>query len=258
MSIRHVLIVAVVSHCLSGVVWAQSSPPRSLQLEELSWPEVREAIDAGWSRVLLTVGSIGNPRATQAKGGAYLHALATELTRGFRAQMTSGSIQGAWAYRTIAARGPEDWIESGRKQFFDYRKANPDVETIDRAYEDNEPNRAGRDFFPSIRTQRQQALAAHQAGVPLSLGLDTVYYGGIGNAVEFLIEGGFDPMDAIVAATPVAAENIVYGDRIGGIEKGKRADIISVRANPLTERWAWHTVHLVMKDGQRFDTPSWN
>lgn len=53
-------------------------------------------------------GSIGDPRgATKAKGDAYLDALAAELTRGFRAQMHSGPIQGVWSYRTISARGHE-------------------------------------------------------------------------------------------------------------------------------------------------------
>jgi imidazolonepropionase-like amidohydrolase len=129
---------------------------------------------------------------------------------------------------------------------------------VDRDYEDNEANRAGRDFFPSIRTQQSQALAAHRAGVPLSLGLDTLYYGGIGNSIEFLIEGGFPPMDAIRAATAVAAQNLGYGDRLGTLEVGKRADMISLRADPLTARWAWNRIHLVMKDGVRYDGLSWN
>ena len=66
------------------------------------------------------------------------------------------------------AKSPGDWIDYGRQHYFDYRKENPDVETVDRDYQDNEANRAGRDFFPSIRTQQSQALAAHRAGVPLS------------------------------------------------------------------------------------------
>jgi imidazolonepropionase-like amidohydrolase len=65
-------------------------------------------------------------------------------------------------------------------------------------------------------------------------------------------------MEAILAATAVAAKNIGYGDRLGTIEVGKQADLISLRADPLTQRWAWNTVHFVMKAGQRYDTLSWN
>ena len=163
-----------------------------------------------------------------------------------------------WKFMDNVAKGPGDWIEYGRKQFFDFRKAHPEVENTDRPYISEDFTRSGRDFFPSIATQQREALAAFKAGVPISLGLDTVYYGTIGNAIEFFIEGGMAPMDAIRAATAIAAKNIGYGDRLGTLEKGKLADIMSLRANPLTQRWAWNTVHLVMKGGQRFDMISWN
>lgn len=171
---------------------------------------------------------------------------------GFRPDATT------WQYLDAVAKGPGDWVEYGRKQFFDFRKTHPEVESTDRPYVSEDFTRAGRDFFPSIATQQREALAAFQSGVPVSLGLDTVYYGTIGNAIEFLIEGGFAPMDAIRAATAVAAKNIGYGDRLGTLEKGKFADLISLRADPLTRRWAWNTIHFVMKSGQRYDTLSWN
>jgi len=163
-----------------------------------------------------------------------------------------------WEFMDRGARNPLDWLEYGRRQYFDFRKANPAIETDDRPYEDNEPNRSGRDFFPSIRTQQQQALAALRAGVPVSFGLDTIYYGGLGNTIEFFVEGGFTPLEAIRSATAVAARNIGYGDRLGTIEPGKIADMISLKADPLTARWSWGKLHLVMKEGQRYDTLSWN
>ncbi len=162
-----------------------------------------------------------------------------------------------WDFLDNIARGPRDWIEYGRKHYFNFRKEFPEVENQDRPYEDNETNRSGRDFFPSIQTQQSQVLAAHRAGVPVSLGLDTIYYGHLGNVIEFIIEGGFPPMDAIRAATSVAAKNLGYGDRLGSLEPGKVADVISLSADPLNQRWAWHTVHLVFKNGQRYDQMSW-
>jgi len=163
----------------------------------------------------------------------------------------------SWNYLDNVATGPSDWIEYGRKQYFQYLKDHPEVRTEDRAYEDGESHRAKRDFFPSNKTQQGQALAAFKAGVKISLGLDTLYYGAIGNAIEYLIEGGFKPMDAIRAATAVSAQVIGYGDRIGTLEPGKYADLISLRADPLHERWAWNKIHLVYKDGVRYDTLSW-
>lgn len=165
--------------------------------------------------------------------------------------------ESTWDYLDNVATGPADWIEYGRKHYFQYMEENPDVRTKDRDYEDGESHRAKRDFFPSNKTQQGQALAAFKAGVKISLGLDTLYYGGIGNTIEYLIEGGFKPMDAIRAATAVSAENIGYGDRIGTLEPGKYADLISLRADPLNERWAWHKIHLVYKNGVRYDTLTW-
>ena len=166
--------------------------------------------------------------------------------------------ESTWEYMDVVAGGPADWINFQKKQYFDYRQAHPEVETEDRPYDDFDENRRGRDFSPSIKTQQTQALAAFKAGVPLSLGMDPLYVGGIGNAIEFLIEGGFEPMDAIRAGTAVGAQNIGLGDELGTLEPGKMADIISLRANPLEERWAWHKIHLVMKAGKRYDDLSWN
>lgn len=162
-----------------------------------------------------------------------------------------------WDFLDNRAERAADWINYGRDQYFEFRAAHPEIETEDRPYEDGEPNRAGRDFFPSNATQQGQALAAFNAGVKISLGLDTIYYGGVGNAVEYLIEGGFAPMDGVRAATAVAAENIGYGDRLGTLEPGKLADMISLRANPLETRWAWDTIAFIMKDGVRYDGLSW-
>ena len=167
------------------------------------------------------------------------------------------SDESTWQFMDTGARGPGDWIDFERKQYFEYRKAHPEVETQDRPYDDFDENRRGRDFSPSIRTQQTEVLAAFKAGVPISLGMDPLYVGGIGNAIEFLIEGGFTPMDAIRAGTAVGAQNIGLGDDLGTLEPGQLADIISLTANPLEERWAWHKIHLVMKDGERYDTLSW-
>lgn len=162
-----------------------------------------------------------------------------------------------WKFMDQVATGPSDWIEYGSNQYLDYIKANPIVLTEDRPYTDGEIHRDKTDFFPSNKTQQSQALAAFNAGVKISLGLDTIYFGGVGNAIEYLIEGGFKPQDAIRSATAVAAEIAGYGDELGTLEPGKYADIISLKANPLEQRWAWNTIHLVFKEGTRYDTLTW-
>jgi imidazolonepropionase-like amidohydrolase len=73
-------------------------------------------------------------------------------------------------------------------------------------------------------------------------------------AVEFatMVEYGMTPLQAIRAATSVAAENIGWGDRVGSIEKGKYADFVGVSGNPANDVTELERVKFVMKGGQVF------
>ncbi len=59
-------------------------------------------------------------------------------------------------------------------------------------------------------------------------------------------------MQAILAITKNGAEVCGLEKQIGTLEKGKLADIISVRGNPLENIENLKKVNLVMKDGVRF------
>jgi imidazolonepropionase-like amidohydrolase len=60
---------------------------------------------------------------------------------------------------------------------------------------------------------------------------------------------GLPPIEAIQAATTVAAELMGWSDRIGSIEKGKFADLIAVDGDPLQDISALQHVKFVMKGG---------
>lgn len=90
---------------------------------------------------------------------------------------------------------------------------------------------------------------AHAAGVPIGFGSD---YGGGGkeNLVEFaaLVRHGLSPLEALRAATTVAAEVLRAGDR-GHLAPGMWADIIAVGGDPLNDVQALSDVRFVMKGG---------
>jgi imidazolonepropionase-like amidohydrolase len=73
-------------------------------------------------------------------------------------------------------------------------------------------------------------------------------------AVEFatMVEYGMTPLQAIRAATSVAAENIGWGDRVGSIEKGKYADLVAVAGDPTSDVTELERVKFVMKGGDVF------
>lgn len=154
-----------------------------------------------------------------------------------------------------------EWMEYLDRQVAEFRKAHPEVETTDRPFVSpisgtTEGWRVNRDMFQALKTVQQQYLRAHQMGLRFSLGLDN-RLGGMAWQIQFLVDGGIPPMDAIRAATSVAAELIGYGDRIGTLEKGKWADMISVEGNPLEDIRVLRNIRLVMKGGVRYDSLSW-
>jgi hypothetical protein len=97
--------------------------------------------------------------------------------------------------------------------------------------------------------------AAHDAGVPIIAGTDegipaySVY-----RELELYVKAGFSPMEALRAATAVAAQAMRVDKDLGTIETGKRADLLVLDANPLDNISNVRTVRFVMKDGRMFDS----
>jgi len=93
---------------------------------------------------------------------------------------------------------------------------------------------------------------AIKKGVKVVVGTDYVGWPATQSAREFkcLLDVGLSPMDAIKAGTIVGAELLGWQDRIGSIEKGKLADIIAVKKDPLMDISELERVKFVMLDGK--------
>ncbi|MGE0542229.1 MAG: amidohydrolase family protein, partial [Dehalococcoidia bacterium] len=73
--------------------------------------------------------------------------------------------------------------------------------------------------------------------------------------LALMVEAGLTPMQAIVATTKTAAECCTIGDLTGTLEPGKRADLLVVDGDPLSDiSILQHTDNLaaIMKDGTTF------
>jgi imidazolonepropionase-like amidohydrolase len=96
----------------------------------------------------------------------------------------------------------------------------------------------------------KKALAA---GIRMPMGTDAVAGAHGHNAREIFArvqKGGQKPMDAIIAATSLAAESMKLGSQIGSIEAGYEADVIAVRGDPIDDITRLRDVVFVMRAGK--------
>ncbi|MGH2813197.1 MAG: amidohydrolase family protein, partial [Actinomycetota bacterium] len=88
-----------------------------------------------------------------------------------------------------------------------------------------------------IEVHRSSIGRAYEAGVKIAMGTDSGVTAHGRNLEELihLVEVGMSPMDAIVASTRVAAENLGIGSSTGTVEPGKSADLIALGSDPLAD-----------------------
>ena len=115
-------------------------------------------------------------------------------------------------------------------------------------------------FFPAIIRPKaievgpkiQETFAkAYKAGVKIAFGTDSGVSPHGDNAKEFayMVEAGMPAYEAIKSATVAASDLLRISDRFGTLEKGKVADIVAVKGDPLTDISILQQIDFVMKDG---------
>ncbi|MEQ8329799.1 MAG: amidohydrolase family protein [Longimicrobiales bacterium] len=95
---------------------------------------------------------------------------------------------------------------------------------------------------------------AHALGIPIVVGVDTDYGAGstarVSRAVAFMVEElGFDPLDALQAATTRGAELLGVADRTGAVREGLDADLLVIDSNPLERVRALQDPLVIVSNG---------
>jgi imidazolonepropionase-like amidohydrolase len=110
----------------------------------------------------------------------------------------------------------------------------------------------------TTEAQRQGFTKAHAAGVDIVFGSDAAVYPHGLNARQFpiMVQRGMSPMQAIQAATSVAARHMGWDDRIGSVRPGRFGDVIAVRGDPLQDISRLQQVDVVIKGGLVFKRPA--
>ena len=93
---------------------------------------------------------------------------------------------------------------------------------------------------------------AVEAGVKIAFGTDigVCPFGKNGREFNLMVQNGMTPMQAIQSATVGGADLLGIADRAGSIKKGKLADVIAVRGDPLANVRLLEDVQFVMKQGE--------
>nr|WP_136250798.1 amidohydrolase family protein [Ningiella ruwaisensis] len=115
-------------------------------------------------------------------------------------------------------------------------------------------------YFPAIVRPKaamigpliQETFAkAYENGVMIAFGTDSGVSPHGENALEFelMVSAGMSEMDAIRSATYNTAKLLGISDKLGTIEKGKLADLVAVKGDPIDNIRLLQNVDFVMKDG---------
>jgi imidazolonepropionase-like amidohydrolase len=110
---------------------------------------------------------------------------------------------------------------------------------------------------PGIMAKVREARAASSAtaervragGVRIAVGTDSMH-GLFGHEVTWLVEHGWSPLDALVAATSAGAA-LIGRDDVGVLRSGARADFVLLDRDPFVDITAVHDVAAVYQDGRR-------
>ena len=129
------------------------------------------------------------------------------------------------------------------------------VSVLELAEESGMPDSAVEKSKGVIEIHKESVTKAHKAGVKIAMGTDAgVMPHGLNlRELELMTDVGMTPMEAIVATTKTAAECLGWEDKVGTLEKGKLADIVIVKGNPLEDIASLadtDTIQYVVKDGK--------
>ena len=106
----------------------------------------------------------------------------------------------------------------------------------------NQPDKFGLSQFARskveiiARSHFESFRKAAAAGVKMAVGTDNIedwMHGKNAHELALMVQHGYTPMQAIVAATKVSSEASRVSDRVGTLEPGKFADLLVIDGNPL-------------------------
>jgi imidazolonepropionase-like amidohydrolase len=109
---------------------------------------------------------------------------------------------------------------------------------------------------------KQNALALLRAGVRIGVGADSgamlprIQGFGEHREMQLLVDAGFTPMQALLAGTSENASILGIANERGSLVAGKKADILVLNANPLSDIHNTEKIHSLWLEGVEVPRPS--
>lgn len=135
----------------------------------------------------------------------------------------------------------------------------PTLVTMNRMLENMKPGEFSEQVEKKIRRAAEihakTVSMAYRKGVKIAFGTDVgapyLPHGTQADEFVYLVrDAGMKPEHALQAATKISAETLHWDDRLGTLTKGKLADIIAVKGDPIADISVMKNVSFVMKDGK--------
>ena len=112
-------------------------------------------------------------------------------------------------------------------------------------------------YFDILLRGPKNTLKMKQAGVNIGCGTDSgvpfMYHGSLWREMEILSRIGFSNKEVLQCATINNARILRMADKIGTIEKGKIADMVAFKENPLIKIETCRAPQVVIKKGRIYD-----
>jgi imidazolonepropionase-like amidohydrolase len=104
------------------------------------------------------------------------------------------------------------------------------------------------------RTMAENLMRMHRAGIPIAMGTDagnplTLHGPAIYAEMEAMQKAGMTPAEVIVAATRNGARAMRRDAEFGTVERGKRADLLLVAADPTRDVASLRRMRWVVRGG---------
>ncbi|UCC38951.1 MAG: PD40 domain-containing protein [Candidatus Aminicenantes bacterium] len=126
------------------------------------------------------------------------------------------------------------------------------IERMERVLKMKLPRIFALEYDQMFEASKVNAFAAHNARIKLVAGTDyTIFIGflGVHWELEFLVDAGLSPLEALNAATKDAAVALGLEGQLGIIATGAIADLVVLEADPLEDIRNTKRIHTVIKGG---------